>query len=223
MIYEILGHGNNHISMILESLLSTEKYTVIYTDINIISSSLTDDTENKCFGNIFSTKRFNIKEINYQDWIPNKKSKKIMGGQNKKATFDFFKQNFNIQIDDYINIIDDKASISSSCILRNGCYIGPNASIGPFATISDFGFINRNATVGHHSKLDKYCTLNPGCNVAGKCILGESVTVGMGANVVDHVCIGSHSVIGASSLVTKSLQSNGVFYGIPAKLIRQSN
>ncbi len=50
--------------------------------------------------------------------------------------------------------------------------------------------------------------------------IGNDVWIGTGAIVLDGVDIADGCVIGAGAVVTKSTQANGIYGGVPARLIR---
>ena len=60
----------------------------------------------------------------------------------------------------------------------------------------------------------------PDVDVFGKIVIGNNVFIGFNAIVMPGVVIGDNCVIGAGSVVTKSIPSNSVVAGVPAKLIR---
>ena len=41
-----------------------------------------------------------------------------------------------------------------------------------------------------------------------------------GATVLQRIIVGENTIIGASSLLTKNAAANKVYYGVPAKIIR---
>ncbi len=47
----------------------------------------------------------------------------------------------------------------------------------------------------------------------------DNVFIGYNVTILPNVCIGENCIIGASSTVTKDLEPNGVYAGIPAKRI----
>lgn len=51
--------------------------------------------------------------------------------------------------------------------------------------------------------------------------LGNNVQIGAGAIVLDGVEIGDNVIIGAGSVVTKSIESNVIVTGAPAKILRR--
>ena len=65
--------------------------------------------------------------------------------------------------------------------------------------------------------------LESGCKIAGGVKIGERTTIGIGAIILDDVEIGENTIVGAGSLVTKSIPSNVIAYGSPAKIIRSNS
>ncbi len=51
--------------------------------------------------------------------------------------------------------------------------------------------------------------------------IGDDVWIGCGSQVLDGVAIGEGSVIGAGSVVTRSIPSRSVAYGVPARVRRK--
>ena len=51
--------------------------------------------------------------------------------------------------------------------------------------------------------------------------IGDHVWLGKGCAILKGVHIGSDSVIGMKSLVTKSIESNSIAAGMPAKVIKR--
>lgn len=122
----------------------------------------------------------------------------------------------------FINIIHQTSSVSSTVELGKGILINSLVSIASFTKIGNLVSINRNASVGHHTEIADFVTLSPGTNVAGFVKIGENSLIGMGANVIDGVTIGRDSIIGAGALVTKDIPDGVVAYGNPCKIIREN-
>ena len=62
----------------------------------------------------------------------------------------------------------------------------------------------------------KYCDFIPS---HGKIKIGNNVWLGENVTILKNVTIGDNVIIGAGSIVTKSIPSNSVAVGIPAKVI----
>ena len=63
---------------------------------------------------------------------------------------------------------------------------------------------------------DKY----PKLNIYGKIAIGNNVFIGSNVIILPNVIIGDNVVVGAGSVVTKSIESNTVVVGNPAKKVR---
>jgi acetyltransferase-like isoleucine patch superfamily enzyme len=60
----------------------------------------------------------------------------------------------------------------------------------------------------------------PGMNILGKIKVGNNVFIGEDAMIMLGVEIGDNVVVGARSVVTKSVPSNSVVAGVPARVIK---
>jgi acetyltransferase-like isoleucine patch superfamily enzyme len=63
----------------------------------------------------------------------------------------------------------------------------------------------------------------PNINIYGKITIGDNVFIGSNVIILPNISIGDNVVIGAGSVVTKSIESDSVVAGNPAKLIRTVN
>lgn len=107
-----------------------------------------------------------------------------------------------------------------------GLYISLNSKIGrglklPHVTsivIGDGVEIGENVTIYQQVTLGGQ---NIGDNDLGNYpILGNDVIVYAGAKIIGKVIIGDGAVIGANSVVTKDVEPNSVYAGVPAKRIK---
>ena len=137
---------------------------------------------------------------------------------NKKKVFEAF----NININNFINIIHKTSSISKTTTLGKGCLINSLVSVAAHTKVGDFVSLNRNSSVGHHTIIENYVTIQPGTNVCGFVSIGEGTLIGVGSNVIDGIKIGKNSIIGAGSVVTKDIPDNVIAYGNPCKIIRKN-
>lgn len=101
----------------------------------------------------------------------------------------------------------------------NGAKIGKNFTIFHSNII-----INEKSTLGDNCYLHgNNCIGNNGIN--NMCPqIGNNVNIGYGAAIIGNVRIGDNIVIGANSIVNKDLlESNAIYAGCPAKLVRRKN
>ena len=97
---------------------------------------------------------------------------------------------------------------------QGGCRIDP--SYVHLIEIGDDVELAPNVTIlAHDNSLKKIIGL---CKI-GKVKIGNNVFVGAGSIILPNVVIGDNVVIGAGSIVSRSLEANAVYAGVPAKTI----
>jgi sugar O-acyltransferase (sialic acid O-acetyltransferase NeuD family) len=214
----IIGKSNNMISLLLDALY--ENYNT-KLDINIILNTPVGETPSYMLEklNVFS-----FEQIMHNNWSG--KCKNLILGvirvPTKKIVYDFFYESHDIQEKDYYTFFHPSAIISKQNEIGSGVFIGPGTIIAPYVMLGNMVTINRKVSVGHHTEIGKFVTLNPGCNIAGGSKIGAYSTIGMGVNIFDGVNVGENTIVGAGSLVTKSLPSNVIAFGSPAKIIKEN-
>ncbi|MDA8429799.1 MAG: acyltransferase [Geobacteraceae bacterium] len=132
----------------------------------------------------------------------------------------------NVRIDDFCCIIADKngwLNIGSFIHIGGWCYL----SAGDGITMEDFSGLSQGVKI--YSRTDDYtgkALTNPTIPeqftsvIHGTVILKKHVIIGSGTVILPKVTIGEGSSVGALSLVTKSLDAWGVFFGSPVKRLK---
>jgi maltose O-acetyltransferase len=87
--------------------------------------------------------------------------------------------------------------------------IGPNVRIGQFVRV-----ITGTHIIGPPSQR---CTIDA---VGGPVVIGEGSWIGCNVTIMPNVVISKGNVIAAGAVVTRSTQPNGLYAGIPARLVR---
>lgn len=98
--------------------------------------------------------------------------------------------------------------IAKSMPMKGGAYF-PH----PYATYVHARSIGANFSCRNCTTIGKTDKGNP--------IIGNNVTVGANCVIIGNITIGDNVVIGAGSVVNKSIPSNCIIAGVPAKVIRQ--
>lgn len=125
----------------------------------------------------------------------------------------------------YGTLFAKNATVASNTMIGEGCYIGPSTVITTNVDIGNHTLVNVAATVQHDSIIGQYCTIGPNVSIGGNVTMGDGVFVGIGAVVANDVTIANGVVIGAGAVVpphTRLDTENGVYVGVPAKLIKQN-
>lgn len=120
-------------------------------------------------------------------------------------------------------------SFRPSIIIRKGTLINDDTNISAISTIE----IGENVLIGsrvsiidnNHGYVD-FRDLNiPPIKrelvSKGSIIIADNVWIGEGVVILGGVSVGENSIIGANSVVTKSIEKNSVYAGLPAKLIKK--
>ena len=96
----------------------------------------------------------------------------------------------------------------------------PGVIINSEASIGNHCIINTNSSLEHNSSMEDFSTLSAGVTTGGYFTLGKYSAIALGVTVLDRTAIGENVVVGSGSLVTNDLESHGLYYGVPAKRIR---
>jgi acetyltransferase-like isoleucine patch superfamily enzyme len=108
--------------------------------------------------------------------------------------------------------------------------IGENVSINPFSVLYGHGGL----TIGNNTRIATGVTIIPVNHVFNDCenpiyqqglsqlgiTIADDVWIGANCCILDGITVGTGAVIGAGSVVTKSIPSNEVWAGNPAKHLK---
>jgi sugar O-acyltransferase (sialic acid O-acetyltransferase NeuD family) len=141
----------------------------------------------------------------------------------KWKVFQFFAQNYGVDLTKYLTLSHPDNKISVSAQLFEGVFIEPGVVVASFAEIGFGVTLKRSSSVGHHSRIGNFSTINPGVVINGKVEIGFGTTIGSGAIILDHIQVGSNCMIGAGSIVTRDIPDGMVAYGNPCKVIREND
>jgi acetyltransferase-like isoleucine patch superfamily enzyme len=132
----------------------------------------------------------------------------------------------NVRIDPYCSLI---AAGAGEIVLGSYIHIGGYCFLsgGDGIEMGDFSGLSQGVCV--YSRTDDYSgewLTNPTVPakytsvIRGRVVLGRHVIVGSGTVILPGAAIGEGASVGALSLVTKSLEGWGVYFGAPAKRLR---
>jgi len=120
----------------------------------------------------------------------------------------------------FINCIHPKSNIAFNVVMGEGNVVMAGATINTSSEISNHCIFNTNCSIDHDNRIANFASIAPNSVTGGNVEVGEFSAIGIGATVKHNISIGYNCIIGASSLVNKDTKSNSVYYGVPAKFIR---
>jgi sugar O-acyltransferase (sialic acid O-acetyltransferase NeuD family) len=122
-----------------------------------------------------------------------------------------------------ISLIHPSAIINKDTIIGEGVQIMAGVVIQARVVLGNQCIINTNASIDHEVVIGAGCEIGPGATLCGNIQLDNNVWICAGATILPRLKIGENSIVGAGSLLTKSVTSNQIFYGVPAKFKKQIN
>jgi sugar O-acyltransferase (sialic acid O-acetyltransferase NeuD family) len=114
------------------------------------------------------------------------------------------------------------ATIGRGTVIGPGCFIGHHAHIGPLARLGSGCIVNTGAVVEHDCSIGHGSHVSVRSCVAGYSTVGDRVFLGTGSVVIDRVSLTSDVIIGAGGVVIASIDSPGVYVGVPVRRISDS-
>lgn len=120
----------------------------------------------------------------------------------------------------FINCIHPNSNIAFNVVMGEGNVVMAGATINTSSEISNHCIFNTNCSIDHDNRIADFASIAPNGVTGGNVEVDEFSAIGIGATVKHNVSIGYNCIIGACSLVNKDTKSNSVYYGIPAKFIR---
>ncbi|MCG8513363.1 MAG: acetyltransferase [Halanaerobiales bacterium] len=134
----------------------------------------------------------------------------------RKIIFDKIKQKGF----DFINYINPTARIFGD-IVGEGNIILPNVTVEPYSKINNNNVIWSNSLICHDSIIGDHNFIAANSIIGGFSKVVESNFLGFNATIKDKIVVDKEVLIGAKSLVMRSPENYSVYYGIPAKKIRE--
>ncbi len=135
----------------------------------------------------------------------------------EKVVLEILQQNVNFN---FINAISKFAYISPTSKIGVGNVLMPGVMVNSEAIISNHCGMFTNSSLEHNCFMNNFSSLSAGVTTGGYVNLSKYSAIALGVTVLDRISIGENVVVGSGSLVTKDLEPHGLYYGVPAKRIR---
>jgi len=207
----IFGSGDNA-RMIFSELIVNKEYKILGFIGKSEKKKIIEKFKNKNY--------YNLGSVNENKKILDKACGVIGIGDNyirSKVYKEIIKFNENFS---WETIISKSAIINENVLIGSGTVIMPNVTINFGSRIERHCLINTSTSIDHDNLFKDFSSTGPGVTTAGRVLVGNFSHIGVGAVIQNHCKIGKNTVIGANSLVNNNCFDNGIYYGSPAKKIR---
>lgn len=116
---------------------------------------------------------------------------------------------------EFLTYIHPTSSVDKTASIGEGSLIYPGVIIDQGVKVGDNTIINNGAILSHDCQIGSHSFIAPGVVFSGNCNLGNKCFIGSGTIFKDHISVVDEVVIGAGSLVIKSIEKNGQYFGHP--------
>lgn len=147
-----------------------------------------------------------------------KKAFVAIGNNNKRKELCEHLENIGFEL---VSLIDPSSFVSREAMIGKGVLIMPNVYVGHGSEIGNFTVCQANSIISHYVKIGTAVNISYGSIVSAYSSVGDFSRICIGAKIINKMVVGKSALVGAGSVVTKSVPSGVVTYGIPAKVIRK--
>lgn len=110
--------------------------------------------------------------------------------------------------------IDPTAKVEAGCVIYPGCHIDAHS------VISQNTVLNIGCTIAHDTTVGAHNFLSPRVAMAGFIKTGLRCILGINATVIDSVTLADDVRLGGGTVVTKNLETSGLYVGNPHRFVR---
>jgi sugar O-acyltransferase (sialic acid O-acetyltransferase NeuD family) len=135
----------------------------------------------------------------------------------KKVYEDIILLNKNFKFE---KIVSQDAIINSNVTIGDGTFIVSGSVINIGTNIGTHCVINTACAIDHDNLFENFSSTGPGVRTGGNVVVRKNSYIGINSSVKQGVEIQNDTVVGAQSYVNKDCEKESVYYGSPAKKIR---
>lgn len=105
--------------------------------------------------------------------------------------------------------------------LGKGNVLGFGVRVSCNVVLGDFNLLNGCVSLGHDVIIGDYNVLQPEARISGETTIGDGNFFGVRTTVLQGLRIGNNTRIGVGSVVMRKTKDNMLYFGNPAKLIKE--
>jgi len=153
----------------------------------------------------------------------------VLRTESTNKTYNDYKKKYSLSDTFRFNGLDILFYGSGDIICGENSYIGNYSTIQ--ASENNRVVIGDNCAISHNVRIYTASNVsNQNLNntdvkqkVQGNVIIGNGVWIGANVFINQGITIGDNAVVGSNSVVTKSIEANAIYGGVPAKLIKMKS
>jgi sugar O-acyltransferase (sialic acid O-acetyltransferase NeuD family) len=119
-------------------------------------------------------------------------------------------------------VLSPFARVSPHATLGSGTVVFHQAVVNAAASVGCNVIVNTAALIEHDARVGDWCHISTGARVNGGCKLSSRCFVGSGAVLREGVSLAEGTIIGCGAVVIEDTEPFGVYFGIPARRIKDS-
>lgn len=120
----------------------------------------------------------------------------------------------------FATIVHASAYVSKLATIYPGSLVLGGAHVGPAAVLQRHSLLNSRCSIDHECVIEEFASIGPGAVLGGNVTVGARSVIAMSACVHQGVNCGEDTILGANSFANSDLGCSSIYYGTPAKLIK---
>lgn len=117
-------------------------------------------------------------------------------------------------------IIHSSSWVDATAVIEVGCIIYPGCIVDAKAVIKANTILNIGCSIAHDTTINSHCFLSPRVAVAGFVSIEECCIIGINSTLIDNLNVVANTQLGGATVVIKSIEKSGLYFGVPAKFVR---
>jgi len=122
----------------------------------------------------------------------------------------------------YLNVISRNSIIDTSVRFGMGLQVMPGTIVHKFVTLGKNVILNTSSTIDHNCTIGDGVHIMGSAAIAGNVTIGDFATIGTNATILPNLKIGTGAYIGAGAVVTRDVEPNSVYVGVPARKVKEN-
>lgn len=122
---------------------------------------------------------------------------------------------------EFASLVSQDATFARNLVVGEGCIVYPGVTITSNVKLGKHCVVNLGATLSHDVELQDFATISPGVTLCGNVMVGAGCELGAATTIIEKIVLAPGVKTGAGAVVVQSIDTPGLYVGVPAKLVRR--